>query len=136
LYWAEKRVYVWKKRGEGWTPDIVKGRTDHKFSVKVWGCICYNCVGTLAKLEGNVNAGKYISILEDNIKPVIVRHFPGNNYLFQDDKAPVHRVRSTKECVARTRLKNMSWPAQSPDLNVIENISLYIKRKLRYAYTK
>jgi hypothetical protein len=38
--------------------------------------------------------------------------------------------------VARTRPKNMSWHAQSPDLNVIENISLYIKRKLRYAFTK
>ena len=32
--------------------------------------------------------------------------------------------------MARTLLKNMSWPAQSPDLNVIENIWLYIKRKL------
>jgi hypothetical protein len=63
----DKRVYVWKKRGEGWRPDFVKGRTDHKFSVNVWGCICYNCVGTLTKVESNVNANKYISILEDNI---------------------------------------------------------------------
>jgi hypothetical protein len=92
----------------------VNGRTDRKFSVMVWGCICYNGVGTLTKVEGNVNAYKYISILEDNIWPVIVRHFPGNDYLFQDDNAPVHRTRSTKDYVARTRLKNMSWPAQSP----------------------
>jgi hypothetical protein len=55
---------------------------------------------------------------------------PGNGYLFQDDNAPVHRARSTKEYVARTRLKNISWPAKSPDLNVIENIWLYIKAKL------
>jgi hypothetical protein len=39
----------------------------------VWGCICYNGVGTLTKVEGNINADKYISILEDNIWPVISR---------------------------------------------------------------
>jgi hypothetical protein len=81
-------------------------------------------------VEGDINADKYISILEDNVWPVIVRHFPGNDYVFQDDNAPVHRARSTKEYVARTRLKHMSWPKESPDLNVVENIWLYIKRKL------
>jgi hypothetical protein len=62
--------------------NVEKGRTDRKFSVMVWGCICYNGVGTLTKVEGNINADKYISILENNILPVIVRHFPGNDYLF------------------------------------------------------
>jgi hypothetical protein len=38
-----------------------------RIDITVWGCICYNCVGTLTKVEGNVNADKYISILEDNI---------------------------------------------------------------------
>ena len=61
-------VYMYGRNVEkGWRPDFVKGRTDHKFSVKVWGCICYNCVGTLTKVESNVNANKYISILEDHI---------------------------------------------------------------------
>ena len=80
-------------------------------------------------MEGNINTDKYISILEDNIWLVIVGHFPGNYYLFQDDNVPVHRARLTKEYVARTLLKNMNWPTQSLDLNVIENIWLYIKRK-------
>ena len=29
-------TYVWKKRGEGLRPDLVKGRTDRKFSVMVY----------------------------------------------------------------------------------------------------
>jgi hypothetical protein len=78
----------------------------------MWGCICYNGVGKITKVEWNIDADKYISILPDTIWPVIVRRFQGNDYLFQDDNAPVNRVRSTKECVARTRLKNMSWAAQ------------------------
>ncbi|CAC5397113.1 unnamed protein product [Mytilus coruscus] len=91
----------------------------------------YQGVGTLTKVEGYINADKYISILDDNIWPVIARHFPTNDYLFQDDNAPVHRARSTKAYIARTHLQNMSWPAQSPDLNIIENVWLYIKRKLQ-----
>jgi hypothetical protein len=63
----DKRVYVWRKRGEGWRPDLVNGRTDCKFSVMVWGGICYNGVGTLTKVEGNIIVDKYISFLEDNI---------------------------------------------------------------------
>jgi uncharacterized protein YuzB (UPF0349 family) len=51
----------------------MNGRTDRKFSVMVWGCICYNGVGTLTKVEGNINADKYIRILKDNIWPVIVK---------------------------------------------------------------
>jgi hypothetical protein len=35
--------------GEEWRQDLVKGRMDRKFSVMVWGCICYNGVGTLTQ---------------------------------------------------------------------------------------
>ena len=56
-------------------------------------------------VEGNINADKYIRSLEDNIWPVIVRHFPENDYLFQDDNAPVHRARSTKEVCGKDASK-------------------------------
>ena len=126
-----KRVYVWRKAGEGWRPDLVPKQNGRKLSVMVWGCLCFDGVGTLSRVNGNINAQKYIEILDDNLWPVLVRHFPAGNYLFQDDNAPVHRARIVQEFIARNRIKNMSWPAQSPDLNIIENVWLYIKRKLQ-----
>jgi hypothetical protein len=44
-------------------------------SVMFWGCISYHGVGTLTPVEGNMNTEKYISVLDDNLWPVIARHF-------------------------------------------------------------
>ena len=64
----------------------------------VWGYVSQKGVGTLVKVDGNINAIKYIEILENNLRPVINRDI-GNNqqYVFQDDNAPVHRARVVKD---------------------------------------
>jgi hypothetical protein len=61
-------------------------------SLMIWSCITFNGVGTLKTVNGNINAAKYIEILEDNLWPIIVRHYTEENYIFQDDNAPVHRA--------------------------------------------
>lgn len=128
----DERVRIWRKRDEGWRPDLVEKRNSQaKYEVMIWGCICWEGVGTMTPVEGNINAAKYQDILEENLWPVLARHFPQNGYFFQDDNAPVHRARSTQEYVARNRINCLSWPAQSPDLNIIENVWLFIKRKLQ-----
>jgi hypothetical protein len=34
---------------------------------------------------------------ENNLWPGIARHFPDNQYVFQDDNTPVHRARIAKK---------------------------------------
>jgi hypothetical protein len=46
-------------------------------SLMIWGCITFNGVGTLSTVNRNINAAKYIEILE--------RHYPEENYILQDD---------------------------------------------------
>ena len=98
------------------------------------GCICWYGVGTLTCITVNINSEKYKTILEDNYWPVIARHFPEYQYLFHNDNTPVHRSRVLQEYKAINDLKYISWPAQSPDFNIIENIWLYVKRKLAYRH--
>ena len=92
----------------------------------IWGCICYDGVGTLTAVEGNINSAKYIDILDKNIWPVVVWYFEGKEYLFMDDNALVHRAHTVDNCKDQNEVTSMEWPAQSPDLNTW----LYMKREL------
>ena len=46
--------------------------TEDKFNLIIWGCICYDGVGTLTAVEGNINSAKYIDVLDKKLRPVVV----------------------------------------------------------------
>ena len=85
-------------------------------------CISYYGVGTLTPVEGNMNTEKYISLLDDNVWPVIARHFSNRLWTFQEDNAPCHVSVRANQWKEENDINNCPWPAQSPDLNIIENV--------------
>lgn len=131
----DQRIYIWRKSDEAWLPDCISPGVNKKLSVMIWGSMTFNGVGTLCRVNGTINSEKYIQILDEHLWPVIARHFPNDRYLFMDDNAPVHRSRVTNAYKTENDLHSLEWPAQSPDLNPIENLWLTIKRKLQgYVY--
>jgi hypothetical protein len=44
--------------------------------------LTYYGVGTLAFIDGNMNSQKYIQTLDDNIWPVVTKHFGNNTWYF------------------------------------------------------
>lgn len=79
-----------------------------------------------------------IEILDNNlwlVLSVIFQQEIYNKYNFQDDNFLVYRMRVAQEFIARNRIIIMSWPTQSPDLKLIENIWLYGKKKTPPTHT-
>ena len=81
----------------------------------------------------------YIDILDKNVWQVVVWYFEGKEYFFMDDNAPVHRAHTVENYKDQNEVTSMEWPAQSPDLNVIE-LALHEERatkvRRRYLYQK
>ena len=122
---------MWRKPGEEWDPQCMSPPPRTKFSLMIWGCITWDGVGTLTVVDGNINANKYIEIVDSELWPVVARHFPRNNYIFQDDNAPVHRARPVVNYKLQNQINSCTWPAQSPDLNIIENCWFLLKNELK-----
>lgn len=127
---GEERVYIWRKAGEEWDPPCAAPPPGRRLNLMIWGCITYHGVGTLCVVNGNINAEKYIEIINNNLWPVVARHFHDGRYIYQDDNAPVHRARIVREFIDREGIPTMEWPAQSPDINIIENCWKKMKQTL------
>ena len=128
------RVYVWKRAGEGYRPDLYGEKENSmksRFKVMVWGCINWSGVGTLCFVEGNITGQKYLEILEENLWPVIARNFSTGGAIFQDDGAPVHTANIVKNWKRDNEISTLPWPPYSPDLNPIENCWFVIKHQLQ-----
>ena len=115
-----RKIYVWRKADERLRPECV-GRWDDwettpRASVMFWGCISYYGMGT--PVEGNMNTEKYISVLDDNLWPVIARHFSNQLWIFQEDNAPCHVSVRANQWKEENNINTLPWPAQSPDLNI------------------
>ena len=47
---------------ESWKPNLVHRHEHCPVKVIEWGCICCSGAGTLAKVDGNINAEKFINM--------------------------------------------------------------------------
>jgi len=113
------KVYVWRKVIEVWWLECLGGGRNRKISIMFWGCISYFGVGTLVPVDGHINSQKYFNILDKNLWPVVCKYFSQKRWFFQDDNVPVHQSLLTRQWKAENKVPSITWPAQSPDINVI-----------------
>ncbi len=110
-------------------------RSSVKFpqSVMVWVSMSSAGVGPLCFLRSKVNTAVYQEVLEHFMLPAADKLYGDADFIFQQDLAPAHSAKATSTWFKDHGIPVLNWPANSPDLNPIENLWCIVKRKMRYA---
>lgn len=128
---GDNRKRVIRTKKEAFHTDCLKRTVKFAKGQMVWGCMSAAGVGALQLIQGTVNANKYQDILQTSLLPSIERLCPDGNCIFQQDGASSHTARTTKAWLGNNNINVLSWPSNSPDLNVIENVWHEMKKHLR-----
>ena len=95
----------------------------------IWGCIFYDGVVPLAIVNGSVTRAKYRRILLKHFLPLVAeRQRRRKATILQDDNAPVHRASVVTSWKNNHCLESLEWPAQSLNLNPIENLWMVLEK--------
>jgi len=121
---------VWRRSGEAQIPSCLKSSVKFPQSVMVWGAMSSAGVGQLCFLKLRVNAAVYQEVLEHFMIPSVEQLFGDEDFIFQQDLAPAHSAKTTTAWFQNHGVSVLSWPANSPDLNPIENLWGIVKKKM------
>ena len=133
LFGSDGLQYCWRKRGEALDPRYTKKQVKHGGGkVMVWGCVTSHGVGQLYQIDGNMDSKKYISILEEAYLGTLENlHAKRHDFTLQADKDPKHTSKAAQAWLKGNGIPTLDWPANSPDINIIENLWAYLDNRIR-----
>lgn len=124
------RKYVRRPKCAAFNPRFVSPIIKHGGgSIMVWGCFSWNGVGPIHRIEGNMDAVKYVEILQNVMLPYAEENLPVI-WKFQQDNDPKHTSRVAKKFFEDNSVTVLDWASSSADLNPIEHLWNDVKNAL------
>ena len=124
-----RRIRVWRRILEEYLPQcLVPSFKSNRSSVMIWGGIMYGKKTEMTFFEKygpnerrmRTTGADYVKLVYDGpLKKFIGRK---RSIVLMEDGAPIHRCNVSKAWLAKKKIKTLDWPANSPDLNPIENL--------------
>ena len=116
-----------RKIGE---PKQLNPRPKHPASIHIWGGISKRGATNIVLFSGIMDSIAYRTILETGLLPFIARTYP-DHHRFQQDNDPKHTSKLVQEYLLDKKINWWKIPAESLDLNPIENVWGSMKTFLR-----
>jgi len=130
LFGPDSKHYVRRPTNSEFDPKYTRKTIKHNGgNIMVWGSFSWYGVGPLFWIKETMTQNHYVQILQNIMLPYAEEEMP-LNWKFQQDNDPKHTSRMAKRWFQENNVITLDWPAQSPDLNPIENLWHDVKSKL------
>ncbi|GFY14484.1 transposable element Tcb2 transposase [Trichonephila clavipes] len=125
-----RRQLIWRESGTACRPENIQEKDRYPTcSIMVWADIMINgrtCLHVVA--NGTMTGRRYIDeVLLPHVR--LFRGAVGDKFVFMDNNATCNRTLAVQDCLDSEGIQRHVWPARSPDLNPIENVSDALRRQ-------